>query len=265
MPRFIVPFITKLFLLGVMVIALFQTSFAADETHPFFIAGDEDEPPFGFIKSNNEFSGIFVDIMKEACARLNIPLKHLPYPWVRAQYLVKSGEADAIITVPTDERMKFLSPTRESVIDFQWVAFVRKDNPKYKQMRSFTKISDFKGYKVLDYIGDGWGEQNLKGLDVDRNGNYQQALLRLAGKRGDVFIFTKVATKYLLTEMIRNPEYKNMGLEMVTDLPNILYAQGFHLLISKTSPYASMIPQFDNVLAEMKADGTIQAIISKYL
>ncbi len=245
----------------------FHTSFSflyAQPVRPFTIAGDEDEPPYGYVTQKGEFEGVFVDIMREACRRMNIPLDHTPYPWVRAQHLSRTGEADAIITVPTDERKKHYVYTKNSLVDFEFVAFVRKDHPDLQKMRLYKKIDDFKTFKVLDYIGNGWGEQNLRNLNVDRGGSHTQVILKLAGKRGDVFIFVKTTTLYLIKSMHANPSNQGLGIDSVIALPNILDRKGFHLLIAKNSPYVRLLPQFEAVLSDMHTDGTIKNILRKY-
>lgn len=254
----------KSFLLLCVAFLVLCCAVIAQPDRPFIIAGDEDEPPFGFVTEKGEFQGVFVDIASELCRRVRVPFKHIPYPWVRAQHLTRIGEADAMITVPTDERKKHYVYTQRSLVDFEFVAFVRKDHPDIKKMRRFTTIDAFQPYTVLDYIGNGWGEQSLKNLNVDRGGSHTQVLLKLAGKRGDVFIFVKTTTLYIIKTMQKNPDYKHMGIDKLIALPNVLDRKGFHLLIAKNSPYASMLPYFEKALEEMHNDGTINRILRKY-
>lgn len=256
--------IQKKFLLLFVLFLLIQCVITAQPDRPFIIAGDEDEPPYGFVTDKGEFQGVFVDIMAELCKRVRVPYKHIPYPWVRAQHLTRIGEADAMITVPTDERKKHYVYTQRSLVDFEFVAFVRKDHPEIGKMRRFTTIAAFQPYTVLDYSGNGWGEQSLRNLNVDRGGSHTQVMLKLAGKRGDVFIFIKTTTLYILKTMQSNPAHKNMGIESIIALPIVLDRKGFHLLIAKDSPYAPMLPYFEKALNDMHNDGTVRKILRKY-
>lgn len=254
----------KNFLLLFFIIVSLCFAVIAQPDRPFIIAGDEDEPPYGFVTDKGEFQGVFVDIMAELCKRVRVPYTHIPYPWVRAQHLTRTGEADAMITVPTDERKKHYVYTQRSLVDFEFVAFVRKDHPDIKKLRRLSTIDAFQPYTVLDYIGNGWGEQSLRNLNVDRGGSHTQVLLKLAGKRGDVFIFVRTTTLYIIKTMQKNPDYKHMGIDNLIALPNVLDRKGFHLLIAKDSPYAPMLPYFEKALNDMHKDGTIRKILRKY-
>jgi ABC-type amino acid transport substrate-binding protein len=39
----------------------------------------------------------------------------------------------------------------------------------------------------------------------------------------------------------------------------------FHLLVRKDSPYAALLPRFDEIIAALHRDGTIRRIVDSYV
>lgn len=231
---------------------------------PFYLAGDQDEAPFGYLNSQQQFVGIFVDIIAKAFKRADIELKHKPYPWKRAQMLVRKGDADGMITVTTPERLTYTVPCNFPLVTFEWVAFTRNNHPQLDRIMNAKKIQDLKGLTVLDYIGDGWGEHHLQGLEVDRSGSLSLVLKKLAKGRGDVFIQSKLITQYTLYQLQQQPGNEKLHLERIVSAPNVFYTIDFKLLIAKTSPYLSRIYQIEKTFQSMQKDGTLQAIFDNY-
>ncbi|WP_142810083.1 substrate-binding periplasmic protein [Rhodoferax aquaticus] len=249
---------------ALLVFFLLSLQVAVAQVRPFHFAGDEDEAPFGFRNEKKEFVGIYVDILQEAFNRMNVKYLIKGYPWARAQMLVEHGGADAMITVATPTRELIAVANTEALATHQWVAFAKSDSAKFQQIMSAKTLDELKGLKVLDYLGDGWGEKNLAGFDVDRGGNFSQVLLKLAAQRGDVFVQMQLPTQYVLNELkAANPG--NDGLAKVVAATNVLDSKKFYLLVSKKSPYVAMLPQVDKTIAGMRADGTIQKIHDKYV
>lgn len=112
------------------------------------------------------------------------------------------------------ERAKFTVSGQESLAELKWVAFARNDHPKFADMQAYTTIEQFAGLKVLDYLGDGWGEQHLKSLNPEIGGSFSQVILKLALQRGDVFIQMETVTKSQLKELMQSLKHREMGLEI---------------------------------------------------
>jgi polar amino acid transport system substrate-binding protein len=246
------------------LVMMLSATLAAAVDRPFIVAGDEDEAPYGYLNEKQEFVGIYVDLLREAFKRLNVPLEHTPYPWKRAQFLVENGQADAMITVMTPKRAEFTVASKEALAEHKWVAFVRNDHPDLAKIKTYTTLAQFQGLEVLDYSGDGWGEEKLKSLNPKTSGNFTQAVLKLAGKRGDVFIQMEIVTKAQIKKLMQQPENKKLELEKIEAMPNVLDSKVFYLLVAKQSPYRDLLPKIDEVIAQMKQDGTIKQIEAQY-
>lgn len=252
----------KVFLVSVLLLAFALNLSALDK--PFIIAGDEDEAPFGYMNEKKEFVGVYPDILKEAFSRLGVALQYQGFPWARAQAMVKSLEADAMITVMTDARKEFTIKGEVPLASNQWVAFTRKDNLNFTKIMNAKKLTDFTGLKLLDYVGDGWGEINLKGLTVDIGGDYSQQLIKLVSKRGDVFIQMDIITKYQIALLKKDPQYKDLDFSQIAASTNVLDKKDFFLLVNKNSSYKDLLPKLDTVLRAMQKDGTIAKILANY-
>jgi polar amino acid transport system substrate-binding protein len=125
----------------------------------FFIADDIDAAPYIFANSEERPDGIFYDIIENAFRRMGIPLKYEVFPWKRAQVIVETKQADALITIPTSTRFKYLAPSREPVFVMKYKIFTQRDNPNIEKIKSIQSFSDLKGLKIIDYIVDGWAEK----------------------------------------------------------------------------------------------------------
>lgn len=247
------------------LLMMIGSSFSQTEGKPLFIADDIDFSPYCSGNEQGEPVGIFYDVISEAFQRMNIPFTYKVYPWKRAQLLVKNGEADAMITVPTPERLKFVNSCEEPIVKAGLVIFVRKDNPRLQEIKQIKTFSALKGYKLVDYLGDGWAERNLKDLDVDWAKNMQHALKMLALNRADIFVQSKVITKHNLKQLVADESNKNIPFDQIIDLPYVLEESSYNLLIRKDSPHVAIMNRFNQTIRAMRTDGTMQKIYDKFI
>ena len=92
----------------------FHTQLAAMEAMEIVYFNDAE--PFCWNDDQGTTKGVFIDIMEESIGkRLGIHINHTGYPWKRAQKNVKAGLSDAFITIPTQERKKYISASSEYV------------------------------------------------------------------------------------------------------------------------------------------------------
>ncbi len=255
-------FLKKIFI-ALIICCLATTQIHAGE--PFIWADDQDYEPFMYKTKNQEIKGVFRDIIVEIFSRIDIPLKYDVYPWKRTQAMVKSGQADAMITVPTQKRLTFLSPT-DPIVNSQISIFVRKDNPRIKEIMAIKSVKGLEGFKIVDYLGDGWAEKNFKGLEVYwAPGGYTAAILILARKGADVFVDDNIAIKYRIKTLLQDKSNPSAGLKAIVASKHIFHTIPFCLLIRKDSKYLDIIPEFNKKLAEIKQDGTYDRILDQYI
>jgi polar amino acid transport system substrate-binding protein len=250
------------FILSMIVSSVFILNTYAKE--PFIWYDDEDYRPYIYKNANGEPEGLFKEIMIEAFKRMDIPLKYEVYSWKRTQKYVKDAKADGMVTVYTKKRSEFLIHTNPLLVAHAKI-FARSDNPQIKKIMKIKKISEFKDYKVIDYIGAGWAEESYKGLDIIWVPQNTNAFLMLANKRADIYVAGEFIGINNIQTLIRDkPQY-------ATNLKKLIYGKfsfvdmDFDLLIRKDSKYAYIVPIFNKTLNKMKLDGTYSHILNKYL
>lgn len=203
-----------------------------------------------------EVKGLYKDITEEVFKRLGIPTDHKAYPWERAQRMVMDGIADVFVTVVTDARKEYATPSDRAVFVLNVVAVTYKGHPDFQRMKKFTKISQFSPFIVSDYIGNGWGKNALKDLSIREFPDVASCLRVIADKKADVH-FTS-------TQIVRYYSIKNAyPLQLVT-LPTIYDSLNMHVFIGKKSKYYNKISDMNGVIDTMFKDGTMKKILARY-
>jgi polar amino acid transport system substrate-binding protein len=250
-----------------LFIALIISGLSIAQLHanePFVWVDDEDYEPYIYATKDREIKGLYRDLMVEVFDRMGIPLEYDVFPWKRTQLLIENGKADAMISIATPKRQVFLSAT-DPVIHLNFHIFARSDNPRIKQIMAIESISDLKGFDIIDYLGTGWSEKNLKGLSVEKAPSFTSAILMLAKGRADVFVDGSIVVKYTIKELIKNPANPIMGLKSVVENPHSLETIPYSLLIRRDSKYHSIIPRFNETLRKVRLDGTYDKILNRYI
>ena len=216
----------------------------------------ENFPPYSW-REDDQMQGILIDVVNEAVqVRMGIPVSHEGYPWARAQRMVRSGEADAFVTIPTKERKEYTQVSSEPVIVTELTLFTNKNHERMDEFKNIKTISDLKPFSLVDYIGNGWAHENLAGFNVDWSPHMDNVLHKLANHRGDIFVEISQVTHYAI---------KQLGLEdIIVEIPTVLDSATFNLCIGNNSPFVNIIPKFDEVISAMRNEGKLQEIYDKY-
>jgi len=216
-----------------------------------------DFAPLSWEDSEKQMHGILIDVINEAIQKqMGIHISHKGYQWAKAQKIVRDGEADAFITVPTPARRKYTKISTEPVIIGKVTIFTSKDNAKMEKLKKIRKLSDLRDFKILDYTGNGWAKENFSDFNVDWYARADDVLLNLAKGQGDVFVHSSLVANYLINKL---------GLkEQIIEIPVVLETVDFNLCIKNDSPYISIIAEFDEIIRKMRDDGSLQKIYDKY-
>ncbi len=234
-----------------------------EKEHAFHWIDDEDYYPFIAKDEQGKPVGIYYDIMSEIFRRLDIPLSVELYPWKRAQKLIADGKGDGMITAMTRKRSRLFLATNP-IYTVSERAFARIDNPRIQEILAIRNLRDLKGFKIVDTIGSGWAEENLKGLDVVWAPSYSSALYMLANGRVDIYVLGKYPGMSVLQKLIEEKSPYSQNLKKIIPGPHQLATIHFSLLIRKDSPYAALVPQINRVLRQMRKEGVYQAILNRY-
>jgi polar amino acid transport system substrate-binding protein len=209
--------------------------------------------PFSQRQPDGSMSGIFIDIMNELLSkRLGLAVRHEGYPWARAQQMVRNGEADGFVTVPTDERLSYTVASQEWVTQGRFTMFVRRDAVALRERLAKARdVEALRGLTLGSYLGNGWVKSRFAGKDweVSYASSRSHALRMLAARRFDVLVDSSNATLAAL---------KAAGLEAeIVELAPVLESSETRLMLARSSPHVGKLAQIDATLRRMKADGTL--------
>jgi len=212
-------------------------------------------PPLCFA-DNGAVAGIEVDLMNELAKRQGFSLKARALPWARAQEQVRTGEADAFITITTPERREYAVMSPAVLFSTHLVAATAKNNPRVAELRSIKTLQDTLAFPQVNYVGSSLVARQLGGAKVSLLNSTDAIFQFLLLDRADLFLDTDVVLSY---------NAARLGvLDQIEFLPPAFEVTEFRLGISKHSPFAAEMPELSRAIETMRDDGTIAAILKKY-
>lgn len=234
-----------------------QTS-ATTNPNTLYLLGEDDFAPISF-QENGEAMGIAPDVIRETFKRMGYRVRIELVPWKRAQEMVKDGDADGFFSAyRTSERETAYTFPAEPIIIERNVFVVRK-NSNIKFDGDISKLSQygigtFIGYNTLDkYIESG------QIVTVDRSGNINEGLYKLiSGDRGvDLIVNTDYIIWYAAKKLNMSDQLKELSPPLTVN-PS-------YLVFSKKKNMTEIAAKFGEELIRLKADGTYERIIKKYI
>ena len=237
------------------VFLVFMSGVILAAAGPLRVAFSSESTPLSW-GEDGALKGILVDAASEAFRRMGVKVEMNGYPWMRAQKMVKDGDADAFITILTPERRQFVSSGSEPLISLRMGMVAKRGSAVNAKLAAVRTAEDLRAFSVLSYRGNGWSQSFLKGITVDWALTTDQCLKKLARGRADVYVSDLDTVGYRI---------KKLGLENeLVVLPNVLDRREFRLGIRKQSEHLPLLPRFDQTIRQMKADGSLQRILEKY-
>jgi len=200
--------------------------------------------------------GYSTKVVKEVFKRLNIKVELPIQPWKRCVSMVEHGTMDGMNScMYSKEREGYLSVTDPWVIGKGVWYYINK---KFPQGFEWDNYDDFKGFKVVGVLGYAYGEEVLAAekrgaLEIHRTTNSTLAVKQLAAGRHDFFLEFNIAGDHI---------FNQNGLENKFSSPRKpLYVNAQRICISKKSQFHDLIPEINDKLSEMKAEGVIEDIL----
>ena len=213
-------------------------------------------PPF-FMEENDAVHGLAVDLGDEVFRRLGVRTEVAMYPLKRGLSNLESGIYDGVmILIKTSERGRFLEYTRPvmTVRGLIW-ALATRGKPV-----TFDSLEDLQKYKIGVTKGYSYGEefdQLLKQMNPDVAYSDYHNYRKLMEHRIDIFPGNEIVARSLFKQ---HPELR--GRFIHSDKSFIEWV--LHMAISKKSRFATMIPDINRVLAELEAEGYVDALVEQY-
>ncbi|GAB7021763.1 transporter substrate-binding domain-containing protein [Salidesulfovibrio brasiliensis] len=203
-----------------------------------------------------ENKGVVVELANEIFKRAGYEINVEFIPWTRAVELVKRGDADLLVgAYYTDKRAKAMAYP-ENVLVTSNVLFAKKDKGI-----SFSTMEDLKNYTIGVQKGAAYGDEFDKAtfLKKDAATDRLAGIKKLMADRVDLMAGPKDVVLYEMKKQFPGKA------DQVEALSPPLSENKVYICVSKKHPnYQTVVDQFNAKLAEIKADGTYDAIMKKH-
>jgi ABC-type amino acid transport substrate-binding protein len=217
-----------------------------------------DYPPF-YYQGNGEVQGIAVELTRALFGRMKLEMDIEMYPLKRALESLDIGSKDGImILIKTPERQAYIEFT-DAVLTVKGLIWSAADRPGVAA--GFERIEDLRAYKIGVTRGYSYGtrfDEMLKDMDVNVANSDLSNFRMLLSHRIDVFPCNEIVAGGLFKQY---PEL--IGKAVPSDKSFIEWE--LHMGISKKSPLKNRMPEINAIIAEMKREGLINAIVKKYV
>ncbi len=242
--------IAAVLVVGAVLALFFYQQQGADEKLTFVT---EHYPPFAYLTDGGEVTGLSVDIVKEVMKRLGIHENISLGLWSDAYELATSQKNVVIFSLRRTEG-------RESL--FNWVGpIARTKNIFYAQKGSglhFDFLEEVKSVPRVGVIAEWFNAQNLKSAGFENLVEVEtpEALVRsLMDGEVDVIAMTDIS----LVEYLEESGYT------LDDVEQVLWIDGGYDYIGiSMGTDESIVQKWRDAVADMKVDGTFEAIHEKY-
>ena len=213
------------------------------------VVGSND-PPYRIIKDNN-FSGIYFDIIKIIGKNLDLEIKFIECPFKRALQLLESGAADIMIG-PTysKERQEYMVYSTETLPSECKVFYIKQE------ANDIEKYEDLKGKTIAVHYGKVYFDRFDKDITLRKEyvTNYKSAFEKVVNKRNDMVIIPEREGNYLVNKYnynLKKAAYRIRGKPV-------------YITVSKKSIFVKLLPKISTELRKLKENGIIDKIFSDY-
>ena len=234
----------KSLLMGALVLSLSVSAMAKDK---IFVGTNAEFPPFEYL-DKGEVTGFDIELVNELGKIMDADVKVLDMSFDGLLPALQMKKVDLVIAgmTATEERKKTVSFTQPYYTASQ-VIIVKEGN------NSIKSFDDLKGKKVavmLGFTGDTIVSE-IEGVNVER---FNAAYAGIMALQAD-----KVEAVVLDSEPAKNYVKQNQGLVLAeADAEQEEYA------IALRKNDKALLEKVEKALAELKANGTYDALIKKY-
>lgn len=243
--------------------------------HPLNMLGAEENPPTIIYAigpngspyyekdpgSKYGWKGLFIEILDKVVVKeLGMKLVVQQSPWKRAQENVRDGTADIIVSVPTQDRLAYAFSSKEPIFNMWLNVYTYTGHPKIDKIRKIQTPNDIIALNLVPASnqGNGWHKENIdafgvKTFYVPTDENLVQFL---AMRRADIMIDAPIS----INRIIR--QYDLTAKIVQTDAR--FGPVNFHLLISKKSKHAYLMPKINETINKLVREGVVEKILLKY-
>ncbi|MFH1914388.1 MAG: transporter substrate-binding domain-containing protein [Pseudomonadota bacterium] len=216
-----------------------------------------DLPPWKVLGPSGEPAGIDIEFVDMLAARMGLTVEYAHYPFKRGLKMMESGEIDLMIGVlrrpEREEYLHFIEPPYKN--ETCKAFFVLKGRE-----HTISSHADLRGLRVGTILGVGYYPE----FDDDSliakypvNSPDLNIKMLLAG-RIDAFVSTEAAGDYRVAA-------GGLGGTVVKALHVYRERQDVHMVLSRQSPHAVRLEEFNRAMAELVAEGALGRAKEQFL
>ncbi len=216
--------------------------------------------PYSYME-NGELKGIAVDVVSEAFKRQGYEVDLTVLPWTRALQMIEDGDADGIFCAfYSEKRAIFMQYLKEPIAQEAQFVYTLKDSP----VKFDGTLDSLKPYRIgvlQDYFfGEAFDRARKDGsLHVEAVTDLPTDIQKLLDGRIDAMVDHHLSTLYYLKQM-------NVQDRIVEQSVPFREPAGLYLAFTKKRFLdQALILKIDEELVAMKADGTYQKIMDRYI
>lgn len=131
--------------------------------------------------------GIAQAVLEEVLVRrCGLSVGYRALPWLRAQREVEAGGADALFTIPSADRQRYVLFTGKPLVSFVGGIAYRRDHPARDRLDAATTLRDLHGLIINYYYADASQHERARQFEKSEDSPSMEAAVRkLAVGRGD--------------------------------------------------------------------------------
>ncbi|HET8800716.1 MAG TPA: hypothetical protein VFN01_05980 [Marinobacter sp.] len=208
--------------------------------------------------------GLFPDLVQLTFSFIpGYTTEHVVVPWSRAQYNVRLGLTDGLLTYPSEEREEYALFSAKPLFtqDFGHLVY-SADNPNIGLIESATSFADLSSLTVIVEKGSQWEEDNIPGYLERVPGRDMKSMMHLLMLReaGDFFVQPAEDARFIARQLGYS---KKLKVRKVDFIPNSQIP--FHIGISRKHPSAmNVINQVDAVMQSPEFQSQLNTLIESY-
>ena len=217
------------------------------------VGTDPTYAPFEFQNEKGEIVGFDIDVLTAAAHKAGLEVKFVSTPWEGAFTALAQGDRDVLVSAVT------ITDERKQTMDYSDPYFEARQLIAVPAKSAVTKLDDLKKKKIGVQTGTTGEEvvvklQGKTSTNIKRFESTPLALAELAAGGVDAVVADNGVVIHYLAN---NP---NAGFKSISDAG---FAPEFYGVAVKKGN-TELLAQINKGLAEIKADGSYQAINDKY-
>lgn len=217
-------------------------------------------PPFTIGKEGGQAEGgISIELCRAIFSRLDLKFTSQLFPWKRTLMYLKTGEADLTFPIIRNkERSPYLAFTDVVMNDKSRVWFLTERSGGPIEWETVQDLIPYTIGIVSGYTHDEIFVQAIKKgiLKTERCLSYEEGIKKLLHSRMDILLGSESVIYSLIKS---HPEWKGK----IKFTPKFSGQHAYRIGISKKSPLVALISEINQLILEMKTDGTIDQILNR--